>query len=347
MQNASLAASMKMAQVIREPMPYGSVLVVDDLETNLCVAKGLMSPYELLVDTAMSGYEAVDKIKRGRVYDIVLMDYMMPGMDGVETAKIMRGLGYKHPIVALTAHAAAGQEEEFLANGFDAFISKPIDLRQLNILLNSLIRDKQPPEVLKAARRQKGGPGTVDCAPSASVVQQLAAAFARDAQKALAALEAISDSAYRDEDMVEYTVAVHAMKGALANIGEAQLSALASQLEQAGEQRNSAVMSAETPAFLDALRALIENISPWEEDAGSGMADEDQAYLREKLRAVQAACAVYDKKVAKDALAELGKKVWSRATQKQLDAIAGRLLHSDFEEAADLAEGSISEFWSS
>ena len=142
---------MTRSQVAFEPMPYGKVLVVDDVESNLYVAKGLMSPYGLAIETVPSGFEAIDKIKDGNVYDIVFMDHMMPEMDGIETTKKMRSMGYTQPVVALTANAVVGQSEVFLENGFDGFISKPIDVRQLNTVLKKLVRDKQPPEVLEAA----------------------------------------------------------------------------------------------------------------------------------------------------------------------------------------------------
>ncbi|MCL2009034.1 MAG: ATP-binding protein [Synergistaceae bacterium] len=133
------AKQIKRAQVVFEPMPYGRVLVVDDVESNLYVVKGLLSPYKLSVDTVMSGFAAIDKIKDGKEYDIVFMDHMMPQMDGVETTKIIRGLGYARPIVALTANALVGQSDMFLANGFDGFISKPIDVRELNAALKKFI----------------------------------------------------------------------------------------------------------------------------------------------------------------------------------------------------------------
>jgi len=130
-------------QIARDYMPYGSVLIVDDTETNLYVAKGLMEPYGLKIYTASSGLEAIEKVKSGNVYDIIFMDHMMPKMDGIEATQIIRDLGYAKPIVALTANAVAGQAEMFVSSGFDAFISKPIDIRQLNTVLNKFIRDKQ------------------------------------------------------------------------------------------------------------------------------------------------------------------------------------------------------------
>ena len=139
----------------REYMPYGKILVVDDMEPNLFVAKGLLSPYGISIDTALSGKTAIEKINNGLVYDIIFMDHYMPEMDGIETTKAIRALGYKEPIIALTANALVGQAEVFMANGFDGFLSKPIDTRQINSTLNRLIRDKYPAETIEAARRLK------------------------------------------------------------------------------------------------------------------------------------------------------------------------------------------------
>ena len=143
------AAQTKNKKVVRELMPYGKVLVVDDMVSNLDVAKLLLKPYQLQIETAESGFDAVERIKSGKVYDIVFMDHMMPKMDGVETTKTIRELGYNHPVIALTANAVLGQSEMFLANGFDGYISKPIDIRQLNDSLNRFIRDKERSGILQ------------------------------------------------------------------------------------------------------------------------------------------------------------------------------------------------------
>jgi len=143
------------AEITRDYMPYGKVLVVDDMEPNLYVIDMLLSPYGLVITTATSGQQAIEKIKSGMVYDIIFMDYYMPEMDGTEATKIIRGLGYKNPIVALTANALVGQEKFFLENGFDEFISKPIDIRQLDTTLNKFVRDKYPTETVEAARKLK------------------------------------------------------------------------------------------------------------------------------------------------------------------------------------------------
>ncbi|MDR2695553.1 MAG: response regulator [Deltaproteobacteria bacterium] len=339
LQQFKTAPHLKTAHVTHEPMPYGSVLIVDDLETNLYVSRGLMAPYGLSIDTAASGFEAIEKIRGGREYDVVFMDHMMPGMDGVETTKILRELGYARPIVALTANAVAGQADMFMENGFNAFISKPVDMRKLNALLNRMVRDKQPPEVIEAARLQQDAASINDRESRPAVDPQLAGIFVRDAGRALAVLEAMRINQYRrDNDVHMFVVNIHAMKSALANIGEAEIALLAHKLEQAGRKKDIAAMSAGAPAFLDALRDVIAKLAAPEEDADNGAVDEDHAFLREKLLVIHAACTAYDKKAAKDALAALRQKVWSPATREQLAIIAEHLLHSDFEEAAELAD---------
>jgi len=134
-----------------ESMPYGRVLVVDDVEENLYVARGLLAFYDLEIITCESGYEAVNKIRNGEVYDIVFMDYMMPGISGTDAMWQMRELGYDAPIVALTANAMIGKAEEFMQSGFDGYMSKPIQTKNLNAILIKYVKNKQPPQVIEAA----------------------------------------------------------------------------------------------------------------------------------------------------------------------------------------------------
>lgn len=127
-----------------EPMPYGRVLVVDDVESNLYVARGLMNMYDLQIETLKSGMAAIEKlITEGNTYDIVFMDHMMPGMTGIEATLKLRSLGYVKPIVAFTANAIIGQAEEFMKNGFDGFISKPINSSHLDSLLKRFVKNRQ------------------------------------------------------------------------------------------------------------------------------------------------------------------------------------------------------------
>jgi len=333
---------MKRTQITREPMPYGRVLIVDDMETNLYVAKGLMIPYDLKIDLAMSGYEAIEKIKEGNIYDIVFMDHMMPNMDGVEAVKIIRDMGYTQPIVALTANAVVGQAEMFMQNGFDGFIPKPIDLRQLNVMLNKLIRNKQLPEVIEKARREKAEKEKYvkGHTQQQSIGTELAEIFARDAEKAISTLETILQNNFHNEDDIQlYIINVHAMKSALANIGEAELSSAAFRLEQAGREKDIIIMSSRTEEFLDSLRVVVKKLKPVD-DKNEPSEDTKDAldYLREKLPVIHKACTSFDKKTVKNTLSELKEKTWSHNTKEMLNKIAEYILHSEFDNAAALAD---------
>ena len=142
----------KNSKRLRKKMPNARVLVVDDVQTNLDVAKGMMGLYGIKIDCVGSGQEAIDIIREEKnKYDIIFMDHMMPGMDGIEAARIIRKeieteYARNIPIIALTANAIVGNEEMFLSNGFQAFLSKPIDVIQLDAVLNTFIRNKQNQE---------------------------------------------------------------------------------------------------------------------------------------------------------------------------------------------------------
>ncbi|MDR0456733.1 MAG: response regulator [Treponema sp.] len=334
----------KAPQIIREYMPYGRILIVDDVNTNLYVARGLLAPYGLSVETATSGFEAVEKVKGGANYDIIFMDHFMPKMDGMEAVRIIREWGYTQPIIALTANALAGQAEMFLENGFNGFISKPIDIRQLNAALNKLVRDKYPSETIEAARRLKEGlrKYAADSEFSASTDPELAENFIRDADKALAMLETIHTNNYRRiDDVLVFVLHVHAMKSALANVGEIALADIASNLEQRGREGDTAAILAGAPAFLTSLRAVIEKIRP--KDGNGKISDivwDDvwKAHLCEELLVIKTACMTYDERNANATLTGLRQKTWPPEVKELLAATAEHLLHSEFEEAAALVE---------
>jgi len=231
-------------QFIREHMPYGSVLVVDDVESNIYVAKGMLLPYGLKIDTASSGIEAIKKVEDGNVYDIIFMDHMMPEMDGIEATKKIRETGYTHTIIALTANALIGKAEMFLQNGFDRFISKPIDSRELNMILNDLIRNKQPSPIQKN-----------------NTNDELTALVAKDINNAIAVLEELLPELNSTKENLElYTTTVHGVKSALSNIGETQLSNAALRLEIESANWETSVITDETREFINSLRSFLEKL---------------------------------------------------------------------------------------
>ena len=211
-----LRSNIKRFSFVPEAMPHGSVLVVDDVQVNLYVAHGLLSFYQLDIETCSSGQDAIDKIQKGKAYDIVFMDHMMPGMNGTETMRAMRKLGYNQPIVALTANALIGQAEEFIKNGFDGFISKPIQTKHLNTILTKFIQEKS------SAR-----PGIEEYQQNAKLLHELRQEFAASQSDTLAKLE----KAIREGDISTAHILAHTLKGVAGLIQERPLSKTAGRVE--------------------------------------------------------------------------------------------------------------------
>jgi len=337
----------KKTQFMREYMPYGSVLIVDDVVSNIYVAKGMMSPYGLKINTASSGFEAIDKIKNKQVYDIIFMDHMMPKMDGIEAVKIIRETGYKHPIVSLTANALIGREKMFLDNGFDGYISKPIDSRELNKILNEFIRNRKPPEVVNAARKEqqeKGHKNKVITAQDMRNEPQMKALFAMDAKNAVKVLENLFEKkgSLNEEELKLYVTTVHGMKSSLANLGEKQLSGDALELERAGEDKQSDILLEKTPGFINELKLLIEKITPQKTENG-GIPEGNIVFLREQLQNIEKACSLYDKETIKESLNNLNQFTWTDKINAVIENISIQVLHSAFKKAAAAAREAISE----
>ncbi|MDR2300869.1 MAG: response regulator [Deltaproteobacteria bacterium] len=147
----------KATQHTRFTAPEAKVLVVDDIMTNLKVAAGLMLPYGVKVDICESGEQSLDMVAKND-YDVIFMDHMMPGMDGLETTAAIRAMPGKSqvPIVALTANAISGVKEMFLSKGLSDFISKPIDPFKLEEMLFKWIpREKHIRQYQQVSTRDK------------------------------------------------------------------------------------------------------------------------------------------------------------------------------------------------
>ena len=127
-------------QLVYADLSHGNVLIVDDIEINLFVAEAVLTTYNLNVEMVSSGAAAIEKIQGGKVYDIIFMDHMMPDMDGLETTQNLRDMGYKGTVLALTANALVGNEEMFTDRGFDGFLSKPIDIHELDVVVRKYVK---------------------------------------------------------------------------------------------------------------------------------------------------------------------------------------------------------------
>ena len=255
--------------------PDAKILLVDDFSANLKIAGGLMLPYNMRIELRKNGQEAVEAVQSTR-YDLVFMDHKMPVMNGVEATRRIRALGGAFltlPIIALTANAVAGAREMFLENGFDDFLSKPIDTVKLDRLLERWIPRAKQKRSPAAKQAQDSAPavcrGTgiaidgIDTAKGIALTGgtrerfcEVLAVFYRDGKDMLQNIQESLSS----HDLPLYAVYVHALKSASASIGADALSEQASALEKAGEQGDTAYIEKHSAQFLKEYEALLHNI---------------------------------------------------------------------------------------
>jgi PAS domain S-box-containing protein len=267
----------KNIHIVREAIPYGKVLVVDDMDMNLYVTKGLLSLYGLQIDTALSGYEAIDKIKLND-YDLVFMDHMMPGMDGIETIREIRKLGAKYeklPVIALTANAVSGVKEMFLDAGFGGFLSKPIPTQELDEIIKKwLSPDKLKPGAKAEAEDTNeihdhfldtiGKTGEID--PGIGLGNLLGdkgkyhstlSMFHKKIMSECKGMSALLDI----RDLKRLKISVHAMKAMLAIIGAHGLSEAALELEMAAQNNDVDSCVQKFPPFRERLLAVHQKLA--------------------------------------------------------------------------------------
>ena len=324
----SSRARIRRAQIVFEPMPYGKILIVDDVDSNVYVAKGLMAPYELNIESADRGIAAIEKIKSGNVYDVIFMDHMMPEMDGIEATKRIRDLGYTEPIVALTASAVAGQVDMFLSNGFDDYISKPIDIRQMNIIMNKYIRDKQPPETLEAVHRMKENvdketeskndplDGLKQNKPGKLLNKEVAGldilrGLERYHNNMDAYIRVLSSYSIAVRDMLgyietvtperlnDYRIKVHGIKGACYDVFAEQLADSAKKLEDAAIASDFEFIRAHNTDFMEKARIFLDNIDELLSEINAEKADAEVKQKKDKIDSglllkLVGACEEYD-----------------------------------------------------
>jgi CheY-like chemotaxis protein/HPt (histidine-containing phosphotransfer) domain-containing protein len=279
--------------IIRSYMPYGRVLVVDDLQTNLDVMTGFLTPYGLTVETALSGREAVERIRAGEGrYNLVFMDHMMPEMDGIEAARIIRNeIGTEYaktvPIIVLTANAITGNRELFLESGFNDYISKPIDIKLLDVALNQWIRDKQSEETLKdaedQARKRTEPPGQepgagsldtegrwllehpvegVDFATAMRLYDNSGAVFFSILTSFVTHTPVLLEkmTAHLESSAPDYTTEVHGLKGTCNAICAGGIAALAQELEFAAKEGDFDLVQSRHGELIQQAQRLLEKL---------------------------------------------------------------------------------------
>jgi len=263
---------------VRFVAPDASVLVVDDISTNLSVAQGLLLAYEMKITLCKSGAEAIQAVESNR-FDLVFMDHMMEDMDGIEATARIRTIDPDDPyyadlpVVALTANAIIGAKEMFLQSGFNDFLSKPIETIALNTILEKWI-PKEKQQKITAERSQSKqdaagaleggfeiegldvGKGVARMGGNVENYKRTLAIFMRDGHEKTGEIKKCLET----DNLPLYVTYVHALKSAAANVGAGELSDMAGALEAAGGREDRDFIHANSANLLSALNALLTNI---------------------------------------------------------------------------------------
>jgi signal transduction histidine kinase/FixJ family two-component response regulator len=281
-------------QMVRTRIPYAKVLVVDDVATNLDLAQGIMKPYGMTVDCVESGMAAIDLVRKGEPrYNAIFMDHMMPGMDGIETVKIIRNeidsdYARTVPIIALTANAIIGNEKLFLNNGFQDFLTKPIDIMKMNDAINRWVRDKNLEKELgldAESRLSEGKEEAMADNPDQNLENRIAGLirsvpvkgldaemglerFGGDGKSYMESLRsyvvhtpALLDAARNAESLQNYAITVHGVKGSSYGIAANDIGRKAEKLEHAAKAENADFVNSENEGFIQAAEQFISSLT--------------------------------------------------------------------------------------
>ncbi len=251
--------------------PNARILVVDDTEINLTVVKNLLKKTKIRIDIALSGKDAI-ALATSNEYDVAFIDHMMPDMDGIETLTAFRNTdkNRKTPAVALTANAISGARQVYLDAGFTDYLSKPVDGTKLEkMLLGLLPKEKIEKDSVPEAEQQRELPdfiyelpdidaeaGIKNCGAAQGYLSVLTVFHQTADTKA----EEI-DKLYREGEIENYTIKVHALKSSARIIGAGKLSRLAEELENAGKKNDVDFIKEHTKQLLTMYRSLDRGLA--------------------------------------------------------------------------------------
>jgi PAS domain S-box-containing protein len=313
-------------KLVRLNLSYAKVLVVDDMQTNLDVAAGLLGQYKMQVDCLLSGQEAISRIRLGTpVYNAIFMDHMMPRMDGIEAADAIRALGtdyaQKIPIIALTANAIHGTESMFYEHGFQAFISKPIDIMELDSVIKKWIRNESQEKELKndassseiVSKEENNENITIDIpgvdtekgmsyyGGETDIYLPFLRSYAANIPGVIERLKTVSE-----ETLPDYVIAVHGLKGTSAGIGAQTLQRSAAKLETLSRLGDLDGVLADNDKLIEQARIVVANVKAWLDQFDAKNAKPRlKAPDPEVLSQLRQSCENYDMKGIDNAMSKL------------------------------------------
>lgn len=253
--------------------PLAQVLVVDDNQINLDVTHKYLKQFKIQADMTDNGLDAINMI-RDKKYHIVFMDQMMPGIDGMEAVRRIRELEKggteKTCIIALTANAIDGTKEFMLANGFNDYISKPMDIGDLERVLRKYLPiDCIEYYEMERTYPEAGEEKKIILIPGIAAQEGLARCQ-NSWEQYLDILQAVQkygpsqaqeiERCMKEKDYEHYVIEVHGLKSNALNIGALELSQKAAELEKAGKEGRIQQVEEKAPGLLKDFRKLLENL---------------------------------------------------------------------------------------
>lgn len=260
--------------------PEADILVVDDNPMNLEVIKGLLKSTKMFITTAMSGPECLEKIRYGR-FNMVFLDHMMPGMDGIETLERIRENYPDLPVYALTANSTAG-EDYYISKGFDGYLTKPID----TVILERIILKHLPSGIVQVTESEADDEEITEIPEDFLWVKEVEGLNVDDGIKHSGSIpafimsvkmfyETIDDNsgliekAFRAGDLRMFTIKVHSLKTSARIVGATDLSKRAEELENAGNREDKDYINKTALGFLAEYRAFKEKLKKAGEENGA------------------------------------------------------------------------------
>ena len=299
--------------------PNAKILVIDDVPMNLTVITGLLKKTQIKIDTGVSGRECLEKASLEH-YDIIFVDHMMPDMDGIETMQHVKEeceLNKSTPIIVLTANAVSGAREQYMAAGFDNYLTKPIDSAKLEATIRSylpqelmeldIVPEERPQDILQNSSQDLREDDCQDSLEDNSALSGLRSIKMLDTDAGIKAtgdadtyIKAAEDfyntaadriamiEKYREElDYRNYTIQVHALKSSARILGDAELSVKAEYLEKMGNEENKSEILEKTGELISDYRELADALGEVFEIS------EDKPLIPEKLLK-EAVCSIIE-----------------------------------------------------
>ena len=310
--------------LVRADLKGARVLVVDDMQNNLDVATGLLRKYNMKVDGLTSGQEVVDRIRNEKPhYNAIFMDHMMPGMDGIETVKAIRALETEYarnlPIIALTANAISGAEKMFFENGFQDFLSKPIDIMRMDTVLKKWVRSQIAIESVDESELDEPDPSFEEFDVSIDIpgidVQKGLSLYGDEMDTYLSILRSFAANTpvvlgrLREtvkETLPDGVISAHGLKGSCASICADQLRAMAAEMESSARKGDFDRFLTFLDSCLKDVEQLVNDINAWF-DAYDARRENPRRYApdSETLAHLKRCCQSYDMSGIDEAMEEL------------------------------------------